>query len=155
MFIFAQQSAFAWGTGSALMPGTKREKTEPKITVVTPMRNAPRMMRTVYRVIVRFSKQFPRVLCHFYLFYLVARLSQRAEPIIRGSPVPLAPGKYLLIDNSLSKIDISFAKTRDGKLALSCPSAACESGNYFSARRALLVPPFYTLKLNRAKRCDA
>lgn len=45
------------------------------------------------------------------------------DPTTR-TPVPLAPGKYLLIENDdLTKTDISFTKGRDGKLTLSCPSA--------------------------------
>jgi len=59
MVIIAQHFAFGLGTASALVPGTKREKTETKITTVTPVRNAPRMTPTPYYVIARFSKQFP------------------------------------------------------------------------------------------------
>jgi hypothetical protein len=40
-----------------------------------------------------------------------------------GFAVPLTPGKYVLIDANLNKTAISFIKTSESKLTLSCPSA--------------------------------
>lgn len=65
-----------------------------------------------------------------HVIYILAVLILFATPLAAKAPfspagfaVPLTPGKYVLIDGNLNKTAISFIKTSEGKLTLSCPSA--------------------------------
>jgi hypothetical protein len=65
-----------------------------------------------------------------HFIYILAVLILFATPLAATAPfssaafaVPLAPGKYVLIDAKLNRTAISFIKTSEGKLTLSCPSA--------------------------------
>jgi hypothetical protein len=63
----------------------------------------------------------PVTMKHF--IYILALLILVGTPLAAGLTVPLTPGKYVLIDANLNKTAISFIKTSEGKLTLSCPSA--------------------------------